>query len=388
MMSKRRTTIAGAAVLSILLLGLIPVFAQATQPTPTETDKASIIIQVATAARGYAEQLVSIAQQHQVNTTKADSLISQGDPLLARAQSEVGTNATLAIKDALGAMSDYKGAAQSVQSALAGSLESSNAGKVEYLKDAIKRLQDKVDRLQAMLDKLCVSQNAASKACTDATADLASATSDLKQATSLLSSSDPDIQSIVKLLKDAEQQLSKVYADIKQLADDQKADKAVSYIQDNLEKRLSKLQDEVAKLDPSVAQQYKAQLDQAQSLLTSAIQDFKSGSFDAGVKDAKQATQIMQQVSEALRGAKAAQYVQTVLQGKLDKLKDMAQKANLSPSVSQQVQAQLAQAQSLLDGAVKSFLSGDLKAGGQQVQQAMQLMQQIYQEITSSTPKP
>src|SRR5712691_13017623 len=72
MMSKRHSRIAGAAVMSLLLLGLVPVFAQSNEPS--QTDKATIIIQVAQAAHSYAEQLVGIAKQHQVNTTKAESL--------------------------------------------------------------------------------------------------------------------------------------------------------------------------------------------------------------------------------------------------------------------------------------------------------------------------
>ena len=39
MQSKRHSTIAGAAVLSLLLLGLVPVFAQSNDPT--QTDKAT-----------------------------------------------------------------------------------------------------------------------------------------------------------------------------------------------------------------------------------------------------------------------------------------------------------------------------------------------------------
>jgi len=391
MMSKRRTTTAGVAVLSLLLLGLVPVFAQSTQPNPA--DKAATIIQVATAARGYVEQLIGIAQQHQVNTTKAESLVAQGDPLLAKAQSEVSTNATLAIKDAMGAIQDYHGAAQALQYALVGPAGSPpgtdpSKDKLEYLKQAIERARDKVALVEAMLDKVCGSQTSASKACSDARADLAVVKSDLDKATDLLASKDPDPAAIAEVLKDAMQHFSAVFTDLKQIADDHRIEKAVDYIQNVLEKQLAKLQDAVAKLDPSVAAQYKAQLDKAQSLLTQAIQDFKSGNFDAGTNDAKQAVQIMQQIIPALQSARYADYAKEYLQPKLNQLKDMAAKANLPPSVAAQVQSQLAQAQSLLDGAVKSFLSGDLKGGQQQIQQLLQLMQQIYQEITGSAPKP
>src|SRR5436309_2511190 len=83
-------------------------------------DTPTMIIQVTQAAHSYTEQLLGIAKQHQVDTTKAESLISLGDPLLSKAQSEVSTNATLAIKDAMGAMRYYRGAAEYVQYALAG----------------------------------------------------------------------------------------------------------------------------------------------------------------------------------------------------------------------------------------------------------------------------
>src|SRR5437870_11784279 len=99
MMSKRHSRIAGAAVMSLLLLGLVPVFAQSNEPS--QTDKATTIIQVAQAAHCYAEQLVEIAKQHQVNTTKAEPLNSLHDPLLSKPQSDVSNNATLAIKDAM-----------------------------------------------------------------------------------------------------------------------------------------------------------------------------------------------------------------------------------------------------------------------------------------------
>ena len=383
MMSKRRTTIASAAVLSLLLLGLMPVFAQTSQSTLTE--KAVAIIQVAQAARSYAKQLVGIAQQHQVNTTRAESLITQGDPLLSQAQSEVSTNATLAIKDALGAMSDYRAAVQSVQSALASSFQSSTADQVEYLKYAIQRAENRTAQLQTVLTKLCSATNAPTSTCSDGKSNLSAATSDLAQASSLLRSNDANITSIVGLVKDAMQHMSAVYADINQLANAYRAQVAVYYIQNLLEKQLSKLRDVVGNLSSSAAQQYQPQLDQAQSLLTSAIQAFQSGNFDLGVNDAQQAMQLMQQVAHEVRGSVFAQYIQTVIEPKLTQLQQMAQNANLSPSISQQVQSQLAQAKSLLDAAVQSFSSGNFSAGQQQAEQAVQLMQQALQEIQSGT---
>src|SRR3989441_9275624 len=153
MQSKRHSTIAGAAVLSLLLLGLVPVFAQSNGPS--QTDKATTIIQVARAAHNYAEQLVGIAKQHQGNATKAESLISQGDPLLSKAQSEVSTNTTLAIKDAMGAMYYYRGAAEYVQSALAGPSyhrsDDRKADQLGYLRKEVQGAKARADQLQTML---------------------------------------------------------------------------------------------------------------------------------------------------------------------------------------------------------------------------------------------
>ena len=161
------------------------------------------------------------------------------------------------------------------------------------------------------------------------------------------------------------------------------------YIQNYAEKQLAKLQQEVAKMNSSATQQqYQQQLTQAQSLLDTAVQAIQSGNFDTGMHDAKQAMDLMQQVAQGIRGAFYAQYIQTKIEPRLAELQQKAQKANLTSSVSQQVQSQLSQAKSLLDGAIQSFLSGNFKAGGEQVQHAIQLMQQVMQEIASSTHHP
>ena len=104
--------------------------------------------------------------------------------------------------------------------------------------------------------------------------------------------------------------------------------------------------------------------------------------------DAGQAMQLMQQVAQGIRGAVYAQYIQKEIEPRLAQLQEKAQKANLTSSVSQEVQSQLSQAKSLLDGAIQSFLSGNFKTGEQQVQQAVQLMHQVMQEIASSTHHP
>jgi hypothetical protein len=415
MMSKRHSTIAGAAVLSLLLLGLVPVFAQSNEPS--QTDKATTIIQVAQAAHSYAEQLVSIAKQHQVNTTKAESLISRGDPLLSKAQSEVSTNATLAIKDAMGAMYYYRGAAEYIQSALAGPSDhrtDRKADQLGYLRKEVQQAEERTNQLQTMLTKVCSAQSsttsgtstsitttttttttstttasATTNACSDGQSNLGTTKSDLEQAATLLKSDNANVTSIVSLFKDAQKHMSVVYADISQIANARRAQEAITYIQNYAEKQLAILQQEVAKMNSSATQQqYQQQLTQAQSLLGSAVQAFQSGSFDTGMHDAQQAMQLMQQVAQGIRGAVYAHYIQTEIEPRLAQLQEKAQKANLSSSVSQEVQTQLSQAKSLLDGAIQSFLSGNFKTGGQQVQQAVQLMQQVMQEIASSTHHP
>src|SRR5271169_5408247 len=114
MKSKPRTLIASAAVLSFLLIGIVPVVAQPNQNS--QTSSAGALIQLAQAAQSYAGQLLTIAQKQGANVTAAQSLITQGNGLLARAQSVVSTNATQAGRDALGAMKDFRGAAESLQS--------------------------------------------------------------------------------------------------------------------------------------------------------------------------------------------------------------------------------------------------------------------------------
>ena len=211
----------------------------------------------------------------------------------------------------------------------------------------------------------------------------------MDQAATLLKSDNVNATSVISLFKDAQKHMSAVYADISQIAKARRAQEAITYIQNYAEKQLAKLQQEVAKMNSSATQQqYQQQLTQAQSLLGTAVQAIQSGNFDTGMHDAKQAMDLMQQVAQGIRGAFYAQYIQTKIEPRLAELQQKAQKANLTSSVSQQVQSQLSQAKSLLDGAIQSFLSGNFKAGGEQVQHAIQLMQQVMQEIASSTHHP
>jgi len=211
----------------------------------------------------------------------------------------------------------------------------------------------------------------------------------LDQAATLLKSDNVNATSVISLFKDAQKHMSAVYADISQIAKARRAQEAIAYIQNYAEKQLAKLQQEVAKMNSSATQQqYQQQLGQAQSLLDAAVQAFQSGDFDTGMHDARQAMQLMQQVAQGIRGAVYAQYIQKEIEPRLAQLQEKAQKANLTSSVSQEVQSQLSQAKSLLDGAIQSFLSGNFKTGEQQVQQAIQLMHQVMQEIESSTHHP
>src|SRR5207247_8898689 len=169
---------------SQLLPRLLPVCAQSTETS--QMDKATIIIQVAQAAHSYTEQLLGIAKQHQVNTTKAESLISLGDPLLSKAQSEVSTNATLAIKDAMGAMHYYRGAAEYIQYALAGPsdhrTDDRKADQLAYLRKEVQHAEARADQLQTMLTKICSAQSSTTSGATTTTTTTTTTTSETTSA--------------------------------------------------------------------------------------------------------------------------------------------------------------------------------------------------------------
>jgi hypothetical protein len=190
------------------------------------------------------------------------------------------------------------------------------------------------------------------------------------------------------LLKDSQTHLQQVYTDLSNLANDARDQKAVSFIQAVLLPGLTQLQTRVqdANLSSSVTQQDEEQLGQAQALLNDAVTSFQFGNFTGGVQQVQQAALLIQQVGQTLRGQVLVAFIQNNLDPKLAQLQQEAQNANLSSSVAQQVQSQLSQAQSLLNGAVQSLQSGNYASGAQQVQQAVQLMARAMQEIAQSIP--
>jgi tetratricopeptide (TPR) repeat protein len=253
---------------------------------------------MAQAAHDYAQNLLAIAQQHSVDVTKAQSLIADGDKLLAQAQGEVSSNPAEAAQDALKAMRDYRDAAQYLQSTLLDSIKDANLA--EQLQNYIQRAQEMVKKLQTIVDKVCSSSTAPQDVCTEVQNDLTQATADIQQASGLVST-DPD--GAMKLLKDAAKLLEQVHADLAKLADSAKTQKAIDYVQNELQKRLSEVKDMVQKanLDPTLAATVQGQLDHAQSLLDKAVQDFKAGNFTTGVQDAQQAMQLLQQIVKEIR---------------------------------------------------------------------------------------
>ena len=294
-MQSKTKMVTGAAVLSLLLIGVAPAIAESSQGS-----SASVILQMAQAAHDYAQNLLTIAQQHSIDVSKAQALISQGDQLLTQAQSELTSNPTQAAKDALQAMRDYRDAARSIQANLVDFVKDSF--RTERLQSAIKRAQDRAADIEKLLDKVCSVSTAPQDVCTDAKNALAQATTDLQQA-SRMAPTDPS--GAAKLLADAAKLLGQVHTDIAKLADSVKAERALDYIQNKLQGRLNEISQMIQKanLPPALLQQVQGQLSQAQTSLTSAISDFKAGNFAMGVHDAQQAMQLLQQIVSEIRAS-------------------------------------------------------------------------------------
>jgi hypothetical protein len=319
MKSKPKTLIATAVVLSFLLMGIAPVVAQVnpstssasstsastTSTSNSKTNSANTLIQLAQAAQSYAGQVLTIAQKQGVNVTAAQSLINAGGLLLSQAQSAVSTNATLAAKDALGAMKDFKTAAQSLQSETVVSVRIEN--QVQYLQNEIVRIDNRTGQLQTTVTTLCSSKNASAAICSDAKTNLGQASSDTSQASTLLgsitgSSTETQITAIAGLLTDANSHLKQVATDINQLANALRNDKAIQFIQTVLDPRAAQLQQQALKANITTSQrtQIQGQLGQAQTLLGTAITSFQSGNFSTGVQQTNQATQLVTQAAQEI----------------------------------------------------------------------------------------
>jgi len=303
MTPKKMSDVAATAAVSILIFAfaISPALAQSSQ---TQSQQATFAVQMAEAAQSYAKNVVSIGQQHDVNVSQAISFVGEGDQLLAKAQGELGTNSTLAIRDALGAMKYYHAAVQSVISqAVTLFQEQSEAEMIARAQRYVARLQNRTEYVGGVLAKACSVPGASNATCADGKNNLAEASTDLSQAATLLASPNPDLTEVKSLITGAIQHLQQAERDINQLATAAKAQQAIQYIQNTLEPRITQLQQyaQKANLSSSVLQQVNSLLSNAQTDLSNAIQAFQSGSFQTGVQDAQQAIQLMQQAATLIQ---------------------------------------------------------------------------------------
>lgn len=388
MRTKTKALVAGAILASLMFSGLVPALAaQSQQASPPTTT----VIQVAQAAQAYAQQILSIAKQNGVNVTKQQNLDTQGAQLLIKAQNETSSNADAAIRDALNAMNDFRDSAQSLQEQILGPILNSNDGQVAQMQDLIQRALNKTSELEAVVTKACGAQGAPTNICTDAKNNLDQARTDLTQASALLKSNQTDINGVQKLVKDAAQHLNQVSQDLNSLATSGRVEKAIELINSTLRPRLAQERQDVQKanLSTTQTQQLLGQLDQAQSLLNTAVQTLPTD-WNKGTQEVQQAVEIMTQVEQQLTTYLQQQKGMSFIQGLQDRLaqdEKAVQKANLTSTIAQQVQQQLSQAKSLLDGAIQSIQKGDFNSAMKQAQQAAQLLGQIEQELSQNVHK-
>jgi hypothetical protein len=234
------------------------------------------------------------------------------------------------------------------------------------------RSQNKTSELEAVVTKACSAQEAPASICTDANNNLAQAKTDLTNATALLKSNPTDLSGVQKLIMDAAQHLNKVADDLNSLATSTRVDQALAYIKDTLQPRIAKDKAEVQKanLSSSLTQQLLGQLAQAQSLLDNATKTLPTD-WNKGTQEVQQAVGIMtrleQQLASSIQLQTALSHIQDI-QKRLAQDEKAAQNANLPSAIAQQVQQQLTQAKSLLDGAIQSLQKGDMNSALQQVQ--------------------
>ncbi len=386
MKTKNASVIAGVALLALLMTGIAPLVATAQQ---NQSGSPAGVIQLAQQAQAYAIQIVAKGQQHGLSVTQAQSLIAQGNQSLTQAQNEASSNPQQAYQDATTAMSDYRNAVQSVQSQVGqqpGGGYSSNADQVTSMQAMIQRGQGVIARLQAVITKVCGAQNASANTCSDANSNLAAASTDLSQASAALasvstnsSSAQQQMSDIRSTLSDAIHRVNQVYSDLKDFATADQAQRAVSWIQTKTAARLAADQAAVqnANLTSSDTQADQALLTQAQTLLNSAVQSFPTD-FKSGVNDAQQAMKILDQVEHSITFQKMVAQIQARLNQDQTKYQGAT---NLNSSMSAQVQTQLGQAQTFINNADQSIQAQNFSAGMQQLQQAVQLLQQVEHEL-------
>ncbi len=318
MKNRKLNVVASIAVLSLLLVAAVPVFAQTSTSqsssttqtstlsptTSSSSNGASVLIQLAQAAQSYVQQLITIAQGQGVAVSQAQSLLSQGTQSLTLAQNELATNPTQAAKDALQAMTYFRSAAESVKAAIQAS---NGAQEIAQLQAAIQRMNGRVTQLQAALATACAVTGASTSVCSDATTNLAAATSDLSKATADLAAlpnppTDSAIQAIQSLLTDASSHLQQVCTDLSALATNAREQQAVDMVQNILLPLVTSLEQKVqsSNLGSATIQQYETDLSQAQTLLNSAITSFQSDNFATGLQQVQQANALINTVAMGL----------------------------------------------------------------------------------------
>ena len=395
-------TVAGVVLLSLLIFGIAPVLAQSNQATGSSTtsttttttttqsstvssSQATLVIQLAQAAQNYAQQLITIAQNHGLNVTLAQSVFAKGSQLLTSAENELGASPANATRDALRAMVDFRAVAALVQASVVISIN--YVQQVAALKSEAERLGYAAAALQAAFIRVCTSDSSVS-ACADAQSNLEKAQADLSNATSQLAAlptppTQAAMSSIQTLLQDAETHLQAVYSDLKTLASNNQGQRAISFIQNTLLPQVAQLEKRIqnSNISASDKQQYEAQLSQAQTLLSEATQSLQAGNFSAAIHQVQQAMSIVFQVANKFREQDMAETIISNLQARLNKEQQAAQQANLPSDLAQKVQSQLSQAQTLINGAAQAFQSGDFMSGMHQAQQASNLLDLIQMEL-------
>jgi hypothetical protein len=344
------------------------------------------VIQLAQAAQSYAQQLITIAQNHGLNVTRAQSVFAKGNDLLTSAENELGTSPGNATRDAFQAMADFHMVAALVQFSVVISIN--YVYQVAALRSEAERLGNQEAALQNALTRACSSTGSSTSACTDASSNLTAAQEDLSNATAQLAAlPNPPTQAamsgIQSLLQAAQNHLQTVYSDLKTLASNSQGQKAIAFIQNTLLPQVTQLGQRIQNSNISAAdkQQDGAQLSQAETLLNEAVQSLQSGNFSVAIRQVQQATQIVFQTANEFRDQDMVETLISGLQARLDKEQQAAAQANLPQNLAQKVQSQLTQTQTLINGAAQAFESGDMMSGMHQAQQASNLLDLIQMEL-------
>ena len=187
------------AVACILLAGIftpIVVLGQASAGSQ-EQNQLAAFVGAAESSRSYAYGAVDYAAANGLSVGSARGQLSQGDSLLAAAQTDAqaGTNIASGIQAARGAMADYAGAAASASVSLSGA---GLAASVDYYAalSAVAEVNATMDVVASVAAQACGSAGAGgsgaqgfAQACAQVDANVASARANLTQAASILARS-------------------------------------------------------------------------------------------------------------------------------------------------------------------------------------------------------